>query len=114
VNQPLKPIAWMGDTRECLRFFSKAARRGVGIALQSVQEGLDPEDWKPMSTVGPGVKEIRVHVENEYRVLYVAKFQRAVYVLHAFVKKRRQTPVAVVRLAKLRYREAIRREQAKP
>jgi phage-related protein len=107
----LKPIAWMGDSRDRVRFFSKAARRAVGPALQSVQEGLDPEDWRPMPRVGAGVKEIRVHAENEYRVLYVAKFETAVYVLHAFVKKRRETPEEAINLARLRYREAVRIER---
>jgi phage-related protein len=71
---------------------------------------LDPEDWKPMSTVGKGVKELRVHAEDEHRVLYVAKFENTVYVLHAFAKRSRKTSQATILLAKARYREVLRRE----
>ena len=59
VAPTLKPIAWMGDSRDRVRFFSRAARRAIGPALQSIQEGLDPEDWKPMPRVGAGVKSKR-------------------------------------------------------
>jgi len=45
-----------------------------------------------MPTIGPGVREIRIHTALEHRVLYVAKFVEAVYVLHAFEKRTRKTP----------------------
>jgi phage-related protein len=100
----------MGDSRERLRFFPSLARREAGFELQAVQEGKDPSDWKPMPDIGAGVKEIRVHMEGEYRVLYVAKFQSCVYVLHAFVKKTRKTSQAAIALARTRYKEVLRRE----
>jgi phage-related protein len=56
------------------------------------------------------LKKIRVHMEGEYRVLYVAKFQSCVYVLHAFVKKRRKTSPAAIAVARSRYKEVLRRE----
>ena len=84
----------MGDSLERVRFFSKFARQQVGFELEMVQHGLEPSDWKPMRIVGPGVSEIRVHVGGEHRVLYVAKFQRAVYVLHAFIKRPKRLRVA--------------------
>lgn len=62
-----------------------------------------------MPSIGPGVKEIRVHAENEYRVLYMAKFDEAVYVLHAFVKKKQQTARQDVELASNRYRALVRK-----
>jgi predicted XRE-type DNA-binding protein/putative component of toxin-antitoxin plasmid stabilization module len=76
VAEPVKPVEWMGDSRERIRFFPRAAQREVGQELWRVQAGRDPKDWKPMSTVGPGVREIRVHADGEHRVLYVAKFER--------------------------------------
>jgi phage-related protein len=76
-----------------------------------VQHGLEPSDWKTMSGVGTGVSEIRVHCETEYRVLYVAKFERAIYVLHAFTKKTRRTPIAAHRLARARYRQMLMWEE---
>jgi phage-related protein len=75
-----------------------------------VQYGLEPGDWKPMRTIGPGVAEIRVHVEGEHRVFYVARFEKAVYVLGAFSKKTQKTPRSAVDLARVRYREVLRME----
>jgi phage-related protein len=108
--KPLKLVAWLGDSRERVRFFPSLARREIGLELQAVQEGKDPSDWKPMPIVGAGVKEMRVHTDGEYRVLYVAKFESYVYVLHAFVKKSRTTSRAAIDLARSRYGEVLRRE----
>jgi phage-related protein len=69
-----------------------------------VQRGLDPTDWKPLPTVGVGVKEIRIHVLGEWRAIYVARFAEAVYVLHCFEKKSRKTPREDLALARERYR----------
>ncbi len=66
---------------------------------------IDPTDWKPMNTVGPGVKEIRIHEGGEFRVLYVAKFAEAVFVLHAFQKKTQKTPKKEIDLAKSRLKQ---------
>jgi phage-related protein len=103
----------MGDSRQRVRFFPRPAQREAGQNLRRVQESKDPKDWKPMREVGPGVKEIRVHAEGEYRLLYLAKFKRAVYVLHAFAKKTRRTSPAAIQLAKSRYGEVLRREREK-
>jgi phage-related protein len=87
VNQPLTAILWHGNTREQVRSFPEPARQDIGYLLQRVQPGLEPRDWKPMSVVGPGIVEIRVHAQNEFRVLCLARYADAVHVLHAFVKK---------------------------
>ena len=65
-----------------------------------------PTDFKPMSSVGPGAYEIRVHVEGEWRVIYVAKFARAVYTLHAFQKKTQKTRQEDIDIARTRYAQA--------
>jgi phage-related protein len=67
--------------------------------------GLAPSDWKPMKTIGSGVMEIRIHREGEWRVIYVANFERAVYVLHAFEKRTQKTRRADIELAQQRYKE---------
>ena len=67
----------------------------------------EPTDWKSMPTVGPGVKELRVHANGEHRVLYVAKFANGIYVLHAFGKKTQQTSKHDIDLATRRYRELV-------
>jgi len=104
----IKPLYWLGDSRNQVRKFSPEARTRVGFELWEVQQGNEPSDWKPMKTVGSGVKELRIHAKGEYRVLYIAKFASAVYVLHAFEKKTSQTPRHDIDLAARRYRELIR------
>lgn len=76
--------------------------------LGFVQLGFEPEDWKPMSTIGPGVREIRIHVDGEFRVIYIAKFEEAIYVLHAFQKKTQKTSKKDIDIAKTRLRELER------
>lgn len=88
------------------------ARRDIGMQLTLVQGGDLPTDWKPMRTVGPGVVEIRVHASGEFRVMYVAKFTEAVYVLHAFGKKSRKTPKVDLKLAKDRYAQVLASRRA--
>ena len=85
--------------------FPAEARRQVGYELYTTQRGLDPSDWKPMPSIGSGVKEIRIHVLGEWRVIYVAKFADAVYVLHAFQKRSRKTRREDIELARWRYRQ---------
>ena len=86
-----RPLILLGSSRRDLRSFPALARRLIGFQLRRVQQGLEPDDWKPMPTVGPGVREIRVHVEGAHRVFFVATAAEAVYVLHAFEKKTQKT-----------------------
>ena len=91
---------------EDLRAILLAARREAGHQLDQVQNGREPDDWKPMNTVGRGVKEIRIQDDaGAFRVLYVAKFSDAIYVLHCFLKKTRKTSRTDLELAARRYRE---------
>ncbi len=103
----MKPITWLGDSLDQVRTFPDDARREAGFELGEVQKGLDPSDWKPLTVVGAGVREIRIHTENEYRVMYVAKFAESIYVLHAFAKKTQQTSKKDIELASQRYRELV-------
>ena len=100
-----KPLLWVGTVLDDLKAFSRNARREAGHALHLVQFGLQPPDWRPMSTIGTGAVEIRVHAESEYRVIYVARFAEGIYVLHAFVKRSRQTSQRDIELARTRLRE---------
>jgi phage-related protein len=106
-----KALLWLGSSREDIRAFPEDARRLAGFQLRSVQQGLDPSDWKPMPTVGPGVREIRIHTAFEHRVVYIAKFEEAVYVLHAFEKRSRKTPRHDLNLAKARWRQLMVQRQ---
>ena len=103
----MKRIAWLGDSLECVREFPGAAKHEAGYQLERVQAGKDPADWKPMPSVGLGVNEIRVREDSAFRVIYVAKFPEAVYVLHAFQKKSRKAPKAEIDVARDRYRAMV-------
>lgn len=88
------PIHWIGSTRDDLRDFPATARLRMGYQLRRVQSGKDPDDWKPMTEIGPGCREIRVRSEDgRYRSLYVVGgTPRGVYVLAVFSKKTQKTP----------------------
>lgn len=99
-----KPIFFIGSTRDDLREFPAEVRKALGDELLRVQNGLMPVDFKPLKDVGKGAYEIRVHLNGAWRVIYVAKFANAVYVLHAFEKKTRKTSQNDMELAKRRYK----------
>lgn len=101
----MKLLEFVGSSLDDLREFPAEARRAAGFELDFVQRGLEPSDWKPMKGVGAGVREIRIHVLGEWRVLYVAKFAESVYVLHAFQKKTQKTTGEDIELARTRYRK---------
>ncbi len=105
----MKPVEWLGSSRETVRSFPVEARLEVGYQLYRVQHGFEPFDWKPMQTVGSGVREIRVRTQRAYRVIYVAKLKEAVYVLHAFLKKTSKTSQADIALARERFQRLMRR-----
>lgn len=104
----IKPVAWMGDSHASISAFPDKARHRAGFELWEIQQGKEPADWKPMPSIGIGVNEIRVSAEGAFRVVYVAKFPEAVYVLHAFQKKAQKTPKADIEIARNRYRDLIR------
>ena len=101
----MKPLRFVGSSLDDLRSFPAEARRQAGFELYAIQRGLDPSDWKPMKTVGSGVREIRIRVLGEWCVLYVAKFADAVYVLHAFQKKTQKTRRNDLEIARRRYKQ---------
>lgn len=99
----MKPLIWLGSSREDIRRFPEVARQEAGFELHQIQCGYEPSDWMPVLTVGSGVREVRV--------MYVAKCAEAVYVLHAFVKKTQQTSKVDIELARTRYRQLIAARQ---
>ncbi len=102
----MKPVEFRGDSLSALRTFPQSVRRETGFQLDLIQRGFEPEDWKPMTTVGQGVREIRIRDrQGAFRVIYVARFADAIYVLHCFQKKTQKTSRADIELATLRYRE---------
>ena len=104
-----KPVEFVGSALDDLRAFPVPVRREAGHQLDQVQHGQEPSDWKPMNAVGQGVREIRLRDEaGTFRVIYVAKFADAIYVLHCFQKKTRKTSQPDIELAAKRYRELLK------
>lgn len=101
----MKRISFLGDSLNRLRDFPDDARSQAGHQLNEVQEGRDPDDWKPMKTIGPGVREIRVReASGAFRVIYLATLPDMVLVLHAFQKKTEATATKDIDLAAARLR----------
>lgn len=105
-----KPLYWVGSSREDLRELPETVRRELGFDLRRVQLGEMPRDWKPMASVGVGVVEIRVRIGGAYRLMYVAKFAEAIYVLHVFQKKTQKTSAMDIGVARARL-GAVRRDR---
>ena len=102
----MKRIVFLGDSLAELRRFPETARKESGVQLHKVQQGVEPSDWKPMPTVGPGVREIRIHDDaGAFRVIYVTSIGDAVYVLNAFQKKTQKTPGRHLDLARSRMKQ---------
>jgi phage-related protein len=106
----VKPIGFLGGSLDDPWSFPADARREAGYQLDRVQRGLDPNDWRPMPSISAGVREIRVRDHTgAFRVFYIPTLADAVYVLHAFQKKTRQTAKRDVDLAASRLREQLAR-----
>lgn len=96
----MKNIEWIGSSYGDLLKFPKDAKQDIGYNLDKIQRGLEPRDWKSMPSIGVGVKELRIHLSNEYRVIYLAKYGDTIYVLHSFVKKTQKTSKKDIEIAK--------------
>lgn len=103
-----KHLVWVGSSRADIRALPDDARRLLGVELREVQLGSMPQHWKPMSTIGAGVVEMRVRAGGAFRLIYVAKFVEAIYVLHVFQKKSQKTSPLDVAVARARL-AAVRR-----
>lgn len=105
----LKPVEFCACALDYLRTFPISARREAGHQLDRVQHGQEADDWKPMPTIGQGVREIRIRdAAGAFRIVYVAKFTNAIYVIHCFQKKTQKASKADLDLAKSRYRDLIK------
>ncbi|MCA3715309.1 MAG: type II toxin-antitoxin system RelE/ParE family toxin [Phenylobacterium sp.] len=101
----MKAVVFLGDSLSRLREFPESARATAGFQLHQLQRGLDPDDWKPMGTIGPGVREIRIReASGAFRVIYVTRLEDRVLVLHAFQKTTQKTAQKDIDLAAARLR----------
>jgi len=104
----------MGSSYDDLIAFDADARRRAGFQLGKIQAGLDPDHWKPFDGIGAGTREIRIRESNGiYRVMYVAKFEEAIYVLHCFQKKTQATSTKDKEIAKARYAAILKTRKEK-
>lgn len=107
----MKPVRFLGDSLKRLREFPEDARHDAGYQLDKVQRGSQPDDFKPMPSIGKGAEEIRLQDDTgTYRVIYTARVRDAVYVLHAFQKKTRATSKRDIDLATERFAHLMRGE----
>jgi phage-related protein len=106
-----KSIEWIGSSHDDIRIFPQEVRRKAGLELRALQRGENPTDFRRMDSIGNGVYEIRVHVHGAYRIFYIASFEEAIYVLHAFQKKTQKTAKRDIDVGRQRYRIAQRKHQ---
>jgi phage-related protein len=83
-----KPLVWIGSSKDDLSVLPKPVKASFGHRLRQLQEGKTPFDSKPLPQFGTGVCELREQFErNAYRLMLVVNLTKAIYVLHAFMKK---------------------------
>jgi phage-related protein len=105
----MKPVEFLGDSLKNLREFPSDARHDAGRQLDRVQRGEQPNDFKPMPSIGKGVEELRVWDDaGTFRVIYTARLRDAVYVLHAFQKKTQTTSKRDIDTAKARFAQLLK------
>src|ERR1700693_793691 len=104
-NFPIKRVEWIGASRQRLRNFPDEAKNIAGNQIWLLQIGRQPDDSKPVKTIGPGVFEIRIHRPHEYRIMYVAKFPEAIYILHCFAKKTQEISLKELNVVRRAYAE---------
>ena len=109
-----KQIRWVGSAYDDLLAFPKDARKEAGFQLGKVQAGLEPTDWKPFDDVGAGTKEIRIRdASGTFRVMYLAKFEECIYVLHCFQKKTQAASKQDKAIVAARYRAVVNARREK-
>ena len=112
-----KPIKWMGSSKMDLASFPRSVVQEAGYQLDQVQQGLLPDDFKTMKSLGKGisgVEEIRLRLSEAnsiYRVMYIARFEDAVYVLHCFQKKTQKTSSRDKEVVVKRYKAMLAERQ---
>jgi phage-related protein len=105
-----RAAVFLGDTYRVICAFADDARRAAGYQIGRVQQGKDPDDWKPLPIIGPNVREIRIRESSgAFRVIFQATLPDAVLVLNAFQKKSQKTPRHEIETARARLSEYLKR-----
>lgn len=103
----MKDIIFAGNSLKALKALPTEAKREAGYQLDKIQHGEDPSDWKPMQSIGSGLRELRKKNDGTYRVIYIAKFEETVYLLHAFQKKTQKTSKADIEIARQTLKDVL-------
>lgn len=111
----MRKVTYVGSSQKDIEAFPDKAKQRIMTALTVIRANLDlsPKEFKYMPTVGIGCYELRLKIDKQYRVFYIAKFHEAVYVLHAFVKKTQQTAKSDIELGATRYKALLKYRQEK-
>ncbi|HET6157606.1 MAG TPA: type II toxin-antitoxin system RelE/ParE family toxin [Dongiaceae bacterium] len=105
-----KVAVFLGDTYRVICEFPGDARRAAGYQIGRIQEGSEPDDWKPFSTIGPNVREIRIRERSgAFRIIYQATLPDVVLVLNAFRKSTQKTPQHEIDKARARLSDYMAR-----
>jgi phage-related protein len=115
LDEDIRPVTWLGDSRRQVRSFPPEVRKSIGVALYDAQKGDKAPTAKPFKGIASGVFEIALRFDKDaYRVVYAVQIGRRVYVLHAFQKKSKHgisTPRQDVDLIEQRYKQALKMEK---
>jgi phage-related protein len=104
----LKECVFLGNSKDIISSFSQDAKNSIGIAIHKLQMGLEPRNWKNMTSIGQGVCEIRERDKDGiFRVIYLIRISNKVHILHAFQKKSQKTEQRDIELAKARLKQVI-------
>ena len=112
----MKKVGWVGNSQDEAQKLPKSIRKAIGFQINLLQQGLEPDDFKSIPTVGKGVFEIRVRNDlgqNTGRCFYIAKFEGKIFILHAFEKKQQTTPKQNLEIGRKRYRELMNHMRSK-
>jgi len=106
----MKEIEFCGTSLIDIREFPAPVKHEIGHQLDRLQNGLNPIDWKPMTVIGKGIREIRVNESGQYRVIYLAKLEGIICVLHAFRKKTQKTRRQDIEISKVALKKLLNRK----
>ena len=105
----MRKVVFEGDTLALIRQFPTIVKQQAGYEIDRVQRNKDPGTWKPFSSIDKGVREIRIQEDGQFRIIYIAKFDDKVHVLHVFKKKSQKTRQLDIDIAKRRLKVVIKR-----
>jgi phage-related protein len=113
-SRPGRDLVWIGSSKDDISAMPPPIKVSFGYRLRRIQQGTPTADTKALTQFGSGVYELReAFGKNAYRLVYAVKLKKAVYVLHAFMKKSKSgigLPISDVRTIEARLKQAIKED----